>query len=247
MDKQFILDEIRRTAAENGGQPLGQARFARVTGISISHWAGRYWARWNDAISEAGLPRNSLQAPFAIESLVESFALAVRKYGRIPTTRELQLLKRDDPGFPSRNCFQRLGRTKRDKAARMLTETENRDEFGDVAAICQQFLEQSEPETASESLGANGTDSTKHGFVYLFRIGQGTNYKIGFAENVGRRLAEVQSQHPEPVELIHNIRTDDPAGIEKYWHLRFADKRIRREFFKLTQQDVKDFKRRSFQ
>lgn len=27
MDKKHILDEIRRTAKENGGSPLGQARF----------------------------------------------------------------------------------------------------------------------------------------------------------------------------------------------------------------------------
>ena len=31
MDKEHILNEIRRTAKENGGSPLGQARFQQQT------------------------------------------------------------------------------------------------------------------------------------------------------------------------------------------------------------------------
>src|SRR5207237_1245921 len=54
-NRDTILAEIRRTAAENAGKPLGMARFRDETGIRPEDWEGRYWARWSDAIREAGL------------------------------------------------------------------------------------------------------------------------------------------------------------------------------------------------
>ena len=54
MDKQHIIDEIRRTAKDNGGAPLGTDRFQQETGIKSADWFGRFWARWGDALGEAG-------------------------------------------------------------------------------------------------------------------------------------------------------------------------------------------------
>lgn len=62
MERETILNEIRRTADANGGVGLGEIRFERETGIKESDWSGRYWVRWSDALAEAGFQPNAMQA-----------------------------------------------------------------------------------------------------------------------------------------------------------------------------------------
>jgi len=50
MDKQEIVEEIRRTAQKNKGKVLGQERFEKETGIRRSDWYPYHWLRWNDAV-----------------------------------------------------------------------------------------------------------------------------------------------------------------------------------------------------
>ena len=62
MTKLQILQEIIRTTQANGGTPLGKKQFESETGIKRYDWFGMYWARWSDALREAGCKEHHLQA-----------------------------------------------------------------------------------------------------------------------------------------------------------------------------------------
>jgi len=57
MDKDLILNEIRRTANLNNGKPLGWRRFESETGIKTWHWQ-QHWALFSDAQRAAGFAPN---------------------------------------------------------------------------------------------------------------------------------------------------------------------------------------------
>lgn len=109
MDKAEILDEIRRLAAENGGVAPGKFRFLAETGITEGRVLGRYWARWSDAVREAGLQPNSLQMALPEQDVLDKLSLLVNELGRFPTDAERRLRHEEDPTFPSSKVFRRFG------------------------------------------------------------------------------------------------------------------------------------------
>jgi len=46
--------------------------------------------------------------------------------------------------------------------------------------------------------------------------------------------------------IAHTVRTDDPTGIEEYWHKWFDAKRKNGEWLALESPDVAAFRRRQF-
>ena len=237
--KAHILDEIKRTAEANGGQPLGRQRFYAETGIKEADWSGKYWVRWSDALREAGYSPNQFQSAYDEQFLLEKFATFVQELGYFPVVAELKLKARQDPEFPSHNTFKRFG-GKAKLAARLLAFCQQYDGYEDVITICASISSNSEPEAVRNTKEGFET----FGFVYLLKFGR--YYKIGRTNAVGRRERELAIQLPERAITIHSIKTDDPAGIESYWHTRFEDRRKNGEWFELSASDVAAFRRRKF-
>ena len=239
MDKAKIISEIQRTANANGGVPLGWRRFETETGIRYYDWFGKHWARWGDAVIEAGYEPNRMAEGYDVAYLIEELVLLTRRLLRIPTAGDLRIAANDKPEYPSESSFRRLG-SKLQRARHIVTYCEANPGHEDVAAIWRAFLA-----TAPVTTILEGDDSseTAVGYVYLIKHGSRREYKIGRTNNPLRREGELGIQLPEKCEPVHYIQTDDPAGVEAYWHRRFENKRKEGEWFVLTPQDVRAFKR----
>lgn len=239
MDKQHILDEIRRTAEGNGGVALGRQRFLAETGIRETDWSGRFWIKWSDAVREAGYEPNAKQAAFEDDWLLERLARLVRELGHYPVVAELRMKTREEPEFPSHNTFTRFGR-KAQVASTLVSWCGSNPGWEDVQAICAPLALSAQVNEAPEEEGP----APEVGYVYLLKSGK--YYKIGRSNAPGRREYELAIQLPEPVVTVHTIKTDDPVGIERYWHQRFSECRKNGEWFELRREDVSAFRRRRF-
>lgn len=236
--RERILSEIRRLARENGGKAPGKSMFQQETGIADSDWYGKLWLRWNDAVADAGLTSNERQERLPSDLVLDKYAEVCRHYGKPPSSAELRFYARETPGFISHNTFAKHFGSKE----------------GVIAALRDRAIERGEddlisilPEMKAHPLPSEGagTSTLPEGWVYLLQ--SGSHFKIGRSDYVEKRIKQITITMPEDVTLVRAIRTDDPPGIEAYWHRRFSDRHAKGEWFKLSPTDLRAFKRRKFQ
>jgi len=237
MNKQEIISEIRRIAKKCGGKPPGTQRFSAETGVRKSDWYPDLWLRWGDAIREAGFQPNDFITAYDPDLLITKYIELIRELGHFPVEGELRIKKKADEAFPSHSGFSQLG-SKQERVQRIIEFCQGKSEFDDIIAICSGITI-----PTHEKPDLINSDSPKTGYVYLVRHGTRNEYKIGKTYNPIRREGEIRLELPEKITPIHYIETDDPAGIESYWHSRFANKRKEGEWFSLTSEDVRAFKR----
>jgi hypothetical protein len=235
MNKHEIVAAIQRLAKENGGQAPGRQAFERATAIKMTAWYPHIWLRWGDALAEAGYAANLLQTKTSDDALIEKYIGFTRELGRFPVEGEIRRKAREDRSFPSHSVFNRFGG--KDKLIQTVAaHCRKASGFEDVLAFAAEHAKKFTPPEAVTREPKIAT-----GFVYLMK--SGPHYKIGRTKSVGRRNSELAIKIPVPPTTIHNIETDDPVGVESYWHTRFADKRGEGEWFVLSPEDVKAFKR----
>ena len=237
IERDDILEEIRRIAKKNGGKPPGVRAFTAGTGISYRQWCGIHWARWSDALADAGFEANEKQSKFDSEDVLKQVALLALEKEAMPTDAEMRMRRRSNPSFPSSKTVENHFGSKAELQFALLVLGKKDNTFDALRKI----IPEPAPSKKDPSLGARISD----GWVYMLK--SGLNYKIGRGEQLERRVKQIATAMPDATILTHAIRTDDPAGIEAYWHRRFKHKRLNGEWFKLDPKDVLAFKRRKFQ
>jgi hypothetical protein len=228
------LGEILRLASENRGKPPGGKAFGSATGISAAKWRGVYWARWNDALAEAGFAPNAMKGRLDDAELLLKIATLCRQLGRLPSRSDMRLRRKNDPAFPNHNTIRNHFATHAGLVG-ALRKFAVANDYTDLLPMLPDDAKAPEPMRTAANDGS----------VYLLK--SGNHYKVGRSDEIERRVKEVRIALPEPATLVHTIRTDDPPGIEAYGHRRFADRRANGEWFRLTGEDVRAFTRRTFQ
>ena len=235
--RDTIIAEVKRLANELG-RPPGQGTFSKFTGIGERQWRGLYWSRWSDVLRDAGCEPNTLQPRMETGAVLAGIISACRHFGHVPTGTELQLLRRSVSSVPHPNVV-------RAHLGTRVAQIQALERCAIADPALADILEM--VESAARAIAAPVKSNTQQSDGYVYLIKSGPHYKIGRSDDVERRLKQITVALPAKADLFHVIRTDDPAGIETYWHRRFADKWTNGEWFALSADDIRAFRRRTFQ
>jgi Meiotically up-regulated gene 113/Homing endonuclease associated repeat len=234
--RERVISEIRRIHASTGRVP-GRQTFQAETGISQGAIIGKIWATWGDALQEAGFEANALRPKLDRDFILAKLAEACLKLGKWPSVNALKIYSREMTDFPSHSTLENHfpKRTELVEALRDWVLRLENHRYSEIADILP----------APVRAPAQWREHQKYGHVYLLRAGD--YFKIGQSSDLEKRVKSINVALPDKATLEHAISTDDPPGIEAYWHRRFADRRMNGEWFKLSKADVLVFKKRKFQ
>ena len=232
--RERIVTEIKRLVSATGKVP-GVKAFENETGILRREWTGKIWVRWSEAIKEAGFTPNALVQRFDSQQVLKKVIECSEVIGRLPSNGDLRLYAYQNEGFPSN------GTVENHFPRRALLIEAIRDFVKDKPSHAHilAMLPDTNPVAKQTQSFSN------YGHVYLLKAGD--YYKIGQSSDLEKRVKSINVALPDKATLEHAISTDDPPGIEAYWHRRFAVHRANGEWFKLSKADVLAFKKRKFQ
>lgn len=242
MTREEILEAVRDVVRRTGKVP-GRMLFENETGIRQHEWYGRFWPRWGDVLSEAGFSPNQKTTSADRDAVAAAYLQWVEELGRLPTEGELRVKNHSSKDFPGRQAIRNALGLKAERVRTLLDYAMSTGAAERTISVLREAVDATPVPVDMHDTEALQPEVAE-GFVYLMRSGK--NYKIGRTNALDRRQYEIGVQLPEKFEPIHSIRTDDPSGIEAYWHSRFHAKRLNGEWFRLSADDVRAFKRRKF-
>lgn len=235
--RYHILNEIRRLATQMG-KPPGAALFAKETLIAEQQWKDKFWPRWGDALTDAGFGPAPVNPKLRADEVLAKIVEACRSFGKVPTYAEMDTYRRTHPDLPGNKI---IAKHFSDRAGLVLALEHLASSNPDYADI-KAFLPRHVP---APRVPAVREIKSNDGFVYLIK--SGGHYKIVQTDKADRALNELGIALPVNATVLHTISTDDPPGIEAYWHNRFKHKRSPGDWFKLSATDIAAFQKRKFQ
>ncbi len=78
-------------------------------------------------------------------------------------------------------------------------------------------------------------------FVYLLKVSNEGIYKIGVSKNVEKRVKQLQTGNPEPIEILKSFLSQYPYKLESVLHRRYNYNHVQGECFYMEQKDIDNF------
>ena len=78
-------------------------------------------------------------------------------------------------------------------------------------------------------------------YVYIIKVSSEGIYKVGVSKNVKRRVKQLQTGNPEPIEIVKTFLSNYPYKIESVLHRRFKINHVHGECYYLSKQDIENF------
>ncbi|MGR9047591.1 GIY-YIG nuclease family protein [Halobacillus faecis] len=83
-------------------------------------------------------------------------------------------------------------------------------------------------------------------YVYFIRESGLDHIKIGKADDPEQRIKELSTGSAHTHEIVHLIKSKEPYKTEKLFHCYFSDKRIKGEWFDLTDNELRWIQREDY-
>jgi hypothetical protein len=240
-ERQCILEEFRNAAKRNNGRCLSRRAFEHI--IPVRRW-NKYWRSLRELQIDAGFAPNEMKSALPEEDVLGAWVSIISALKQYPSTLDLRYYLNQHNTSVSLDTLTRKFGDQRATVEKILEYCKSNNAPSDVLAICEEKLRTlSSKAEGDDSLATNLTEA-QTGWVYLIKVSSPDKYKVGSTMNLERRLDE-HSRYLADSHYEHTIKTDDPSGVEAYWHRRFKTRLLKgtKETFCLSPEDVRAFKR----
>jgi hypothetical protein len=237
LSKEAIIKTYKDMVAIRDGRLVGRGVFLRGSRLPTKYWQGRYWNSWSEFQAECGFTPNRPNTRIPDEIIFRRYVELALELKKLPVSVDLKVKRKADRSFPNHSAFDRLGAGD-ERLDRVAAYCEGKPEIAPVLELIRRRREK-------KVWAPTHYSRRETGLVYLTR--HGDDYKIGRIDASGGRLPAEFLLLAQRPETVHAIRTDDPAGVERYWRSRFRLRRQARNCFRLSDQDLADFRHRRYQ